>query len=303
MIKVPCLVNGKVIQNVFPEALYIPSSPRNILSYARLRNCGVTTVDTIPNQWVFYLSNGRKMMESTQTGNLFVVHTNQEIICLASKIDEKHYLQHCRVGHLGQFDGCDVCALTKLSRKPFPQKSETVPENVGDLIVSDVWGPFQTPSPAGSRFYVSFLDVKTRFSWIYFLKRKSDVLTKFQEFNSMLKTQLQAKIKTFRSDGGGEYCNEAFDAYLAAEGIHREKTVPHSPQQNGIAERLNRTLITIARSIRHGTGIPDSLWAEVVATANYLRNINETSATGKTPYELLYGKPPDLTRLKKFGCK
>jgi hypothetical protein len=300
-IKIPCLVDGRIVNNIFPDALYIPTSPRNILSYARLRNCGVTSTDSHPKQWVFYLQNGKKLMESIQKDNVFIILTKSEMICFSNS--SQTYLEHSRLGHVGHFDGCDVCSLTKLTRKPFPHKSETHPAKIGDIIVSDVWGPFSIQSPSRSKYYVSFIDVNTRYSWVYFMKEKSEVLTKFKDFHNMVNTQFNAKIKVFRSDGGGEYCSKEFDSYLAAEGILRQKTAPYSPQQNGIAERFNQTLLTIVRSIKHGTNFPNFIWTEAVATANSLRNMNVTSATGKSPHECLYGNLPDLTRLRRFACK
>lgn len=303
-IKVECIVDGETVTNIFSNALHVPSAPRNLISYGRLRLANIKSSED-QGQWNFYLPDGTKILHCTQSGTLFVVDTvsAKQVTrdSLAADTTSNDYLMHCRLGHMGTFVGCDTCSFTKATRKPFPA-SETVPEKIGDIIVSDVWGPFQIPSQRGSRYYVSFIDMKSRYGWVYFLSHKSEVLSKFKELYMELRNQQNISVKTFRSDGGGEYINEAFNNYLKLHGIKRQITAPNSPQQNGVAERYNRTVLTIARSIYYNTGLPEKLWPEVIATANYLRNRNITSVTGLTPYEALYGRRPTLTHLRQFGC-
>lgn len=94
-----------------------------------------------------------------------------------------------------------------------------------------------------------------------------------------------------------------FESYLKKEGIHHEKTIPKTPEQNGVAERLNRTLVEMSRSMLLDAKLPKKFWAESVSTAVYLRNRCPTKAIkGKTPYEALYGKKPNVNHLRVFGC-
>ena len=107
-----------------------------------------------------------------------------------------------------------------------------------------------------------------------------------------------------RSDNGGEYITGEFESYLKLKGIHHELTVPHTPEQNGVAERMNRTLIESARSMLAHAGLPHCYWAEAVSTAAYLKNHTVTTAFEKvaTPYERWYGRKPNISNLRVFGC-
>ena len=111
-------------------------------------------------------------------------------------------------------------------------------------------------------------------------------------------------IMKLRTDNGGEYTSTGFQAYLASKGIEHQLTVPHSPQQNGVAERLNRTLMESARAILSHANLPNNLWAEAIATAAYLRNRITTSANEEqlTPFEKWYDYKPNISHLRVFGC-
>ena len=111
------------------------------------------------------------------------------------------------------------------------------------------------------------------------------------------------KIKIFRSDNGGEYTSSEFASYLTKEGIKHELTIPHTPQQNGVAERLNRTLIESVRTMLADSKLPHRFWAEALATSVYLRNRSPTKAVeAMTPYEAWSGAKPDVSFLRVFGC-
>ena len=134
------------------------------------------------------------------------------------------------------------------------------------------------------------------------MKHKSDVHEKFKEFEACVSNDCGHGINTRRSDNGGEYVSKEFRAYLKSKGIHHELTVPHSPQQNGVAERMNRTLMECARSMLANARLSDCYWAEAVATVAYVRARTPTTMIKKTPYAMWYGKRLDLQNLKVFGC-
>ena len=111
-------------------------------------------------------------------------------------------------------------------------------------------------------------------------------------------------MRTLRTDGGGEYINDQFTTYLSIMGITRQVTAARTPQQNGVAERANRTIMEAARSMLHAAGLPLSFWEYAVRTAVYLRNRSPTKAlTDSTPYEAWRGDKPDLSHLRVFGCR
>ena len=104
------------------------------------------------------------------------------------------------------------------------------------------------------------------------MKNKSEVFNKFKEFELCTTNECSLSIGTLRSDNGGEYLSKKFVSYLQSRGIHHEPTAPYSPSQNGVAERINRTLLESARAMMGQAGLPEHYWAEAVATAAYLRN-------------------------------
>ena len=170
-------------------------------------------------------------------------------------------------------------------------------------IHSDLCGPMPIDSVGGSRYFVTFLDDFSRYTHVYFIKQKNEVLQKFKEFVNLTTNLTGKQVKNLRCDNGGEYQSICFDNYLKEEGIFHQTTVPDNPSQNGIAERMNHTLVEAARSMMYHANMPQKFWAEAINTAVYLRNSSPTiSLKGVTPYESLYGEKPDVSNLKFFGC-
>ena len=128
-------------------------------------------------------------------------------------------------------------------------------------------------------------DDKTRFVWVYFLKRKDQVFEKFIEWKTMVERSTGKKLKAIRTDNGGEFTSGKFKAHLKAEGVCHELTIPRNPEQNGVAERMNRTLVEATRSMLFNANLPHKFWAEALSTATYLRNRSPTKAV--TPHESL----------------
>ena len=125
----------------------------------------------------------------------------------------------------------------------------------------------------------------------------------FQEWKAMVEKSSGHQVKTLRSDNGGEYLSDEFQAYLKKEGIEHELTVPRTPEQNGVAERMNRTLVEAVRSMLTGAHLPPQFWAEALATAVYLRNRSLTkSLKNLTPFEAWTGRKPSVNHLKVFSC-
>ena len=109
------------------------------------------------------------------------------------------------------------------------------------------------------------------------------------------------KVRTFRTDNGGEYTSSQFENYLKAEGIRHELTVPKTPQQNGVTERLNQTLVEMARSMLLYSKLPKKFWGQAILTAVYLKNRTPVEALNKTPFEVWHGKKPKVNHLRVFG--
>jgi transposase InsO family protein len=152
------------------------------------------------------------------------------------------------------FDFCEHCIYGKHNRVRFPSGA-TREKGILELIHIDVFVPVPIPSLGKSVYYVSFIDDFSRNTWIYFLRNKSEVFDKFKEFKALVENQTEKKIKVLRTDNGGEFCRNEFEEFCKKCGISRQKTTPYTPQQNGVAERMNRTLMEKARSMLSGAGI------------------------------------------------
>ena len=197
---------------------------------------------------------------------------------------------------------CTGCQLGKQTRTKLPKEATFHATIILQLVHSDVCGPFRTTSLGGARYFVTFIDDFSRKTWIYFLTHKSQVLSKFQHLVKSLKTSTGQCIQTLRSDNGGEYMSTAFRDYCQSEGISREFAPPYTPQRNGVAERRNRSLLNITRSMLLDKGLPGHLWGEAVKAAGDLLNIRSTKRyPDKTPEELFSGKKPSISHLKIFG--
>ena len=167
--------------------------------------------------------------------------------------------------------------------------------------MSDVCGPFQEDSVGGSRYFVTFIDVFSRYSKVYFIKNKSDVADKVIEYVENVKTRFGKTPKVLRSDRGGEYTCGKVQDYLKKQGIEFQCTVGYAPQQNGIAERKNRSLVEAARTMMDDAKLPKRWWAEAVNTANYIQNRVVGQAASGIPYEMMFGETPKFEDLHKFG--
>ena len=172
-----------------------------------------------------------------------------------------------------------------------------------ELVHSDVCGPMHTLSFGKHAYFVTFIDDYSRFAWVYPLKAKSEVFMCFKQFVLMAENVSGFAVGTLRSDRGGEYTSKEFNAYLAGRGIKHQCTVPYTPQQNGVAERKNRSLMEMARCMVKSQALPHGFWLEAVMCATYVLNRCPTKALqSMTPYEAWHGKKPSIGHLRVFGC-
>jgi len=168
----------------------------------------------------------------------------------------------------------------------------------------DVWGPAQVSSLNGSHYYVTFIDDATRKTWIYCIQNKSDIFDTFKKWKALVEIETGKKLKCLRSDNGGEYCGKEFDRYYSEHGIRREKRVPRTPQENGVSERMNKTIMERARCMRLHAGLPLQFWAYAVDTVVYLINRGPSSfLDGGVLEEVWIGKKVNYSFLKPFGCE
>ena len=196
---------------------------------------------------------------------------------------------------------CRGCAEGKLHSKSFPE-SISQARRPFDLVHSDL-KEFPVLSYSKYKFFVSFLGDCSSNTWVVLLRKKSDTLAAFKHFVAMIKTQFNASLKELMSDFGGEYKSKDFDEFLKSSGIQTRTSVPYMHQQNGRAERFNRTLMDKAQALRLEACLPQSWWEFAVLHATFLYNRTPIRRLNWcTPFELIYGVVPDVEHLRVFGC-
>lgn len=310
--------NEKINVTIY-DVLYVPKAKGNLLSVHKLveKNLNVTFSDNKcritkgrQEYAVGKLTNGLYILQefvthkanfAKQSDKLCIhdwhrrlAHRNLDDIKKMTSYGLKINVCKCN-------DDCEACIMGKMQRKSFPKRSLSPAREMLDVIVTDVCGKMPKSSIAGKDYFVTFIDEFTRYSYVYFLKEKSEVPDVLIRFVEMIKTRFGKKPKIIRSDRGGEYVNGKVQTYLQQQGIQIQYTVAYSPQQNGIAERRNRTLMEAARTMMFAAKFDSCYWAEAVACANHVQNRLITSSTNKTPYEMWYGEKSLMNDFHEFG--
>nr|GEV97984.1 retrovirus-related Pol polyprotein from transposon TNT 1-94 [Tanacetum cinerariifolium] len=167
----------------------------------------------------------------------------------------------------------------------------------------DLFGPTFVKSLNKKSYCLVVTDDYSRFTWVFFLANKDETSPIIKTFITGLENQLSLKVKVIRSDNGTKFKNNDLNQFYGIKGIKREFSVPRTPQENGIAERKNMTLIEAARTMLADLLLPIPFWAEAVNTACYVQNrVLVTKLHNKTPYELLHGRTPSIGFIRPFGC-
>jgi len=170
-------------------------------------------------------------------------------------------------------------------------------------MFSDVCGKLPTASCQGYKYFITFMDNCSRKVFVARLREKLEVFQTFTELLTWIKLQTGQTLKVLRTDGGGEYTSKEFKSFLKVRGTHHEITTPDMPQHNGIAERLNRTLLEKAHAMLNDAELPDAYWFNALKYAVTLQNASPTrTLTDMTPEEAWSGNKPDVSHLKIFGC-
>ncbi|GKA76673.1 retrovirus-related pol polyprotein from transposon TNT 1-94 [Tanacetum coccineum] len=188
----------------------------------------------------------------------------------------------------------------KQSHKP---KSEDTNQEKLYLLHMDLCGPMRVASINRKKYVLVIVDDYSRFTWVNFLASKDEALDFIIKFLKMIQVRLNAPVRNIRTDNGTEFVNQSLRSYYECVDISHETSVTQSPQQNGVIERRNHTLVKAARTKLIYAKAPLFIWAEVVATACYTQNQSIIRRChGKTPYELLHDRKPDLSYLHVFGA-
>ncbi|GJY39782.1 retrovirus-related pol polyprotein from transposon TNT 1-94 [Tanacetum coccineum] len=191
----------------------------------------------------------------------------------------------------------------KSSKKPHKPKSEDTNQEKLYLLHMDLYGPMRVASVNRKKYILVIVDDYSRFTWVKCLRSKNEAPPFIINFLKMIQVRLKETVRRIRTDNGTEFVNQTLREYYEKVGISHETSVARSPQQNGVVERQNRTLIEAAHTMLIYAKAPLFLWAKAVAIACYTQNRSMIRrGHGKTPYELLHDKPPDLSYLHVFGA-
>jgi hypothetical protein len=227
-----------------------------------------------------------------------------ERLCHQNKRYVEKFLKSRDIEYVKESDNqiCEGCMQGKFHRLSFGTRPN-ICEKPGDLIHADVCGPMQENSFQGYRYFVTFKDEFTKYRTVYFLKKKSEVPEKLKVFLAEART-LGHTVKELLTDGGGEFDNKQMHEITQEVGLYHRITMPYTAEQNGSAERENRTLMEAARSMLLSTQLPNKLWAEAVNTAAYVLNrTGPTKVNDASPYELWTGKKAPIDHVKVFGTE
>ena len=154
------------------------------------------------------------------------------------------------------------------------------------------------------QYYCIFVDDYSRFTWYYTLQHKDQLADAFKHFKARIENESGTKIKILHTDHGGEFISNSLQKYLKEHGIIHRTSAPYTPEQNGTAERMNRTIMESARAMLFQTNINIRFWPHACATSVHIKNrLPHSSLNGITPYEKFHNKAPTIDHLKVFGCK
>ena len=288
------LASGSVI--LLTDVRFIPEIKRNLVSLGVLQKKGLSFRGESDHMEI--LQGAKIVMTAVRKGTLYYldadVITGQN--CSVSKADGDFELWHSRLGHLGQkamkhlvkegvikadesvdLKSCKKCIMGKSKKLPFPKGRHTS-RKVLEYAHSDIKGPAQPATLNGGRYFITIINDWSRKLWVKILKEKSEAFAYFKDWHIMVEREKGTTLKCLRTENGLEYLSSEFDNFCKNKGIQRHKTAPRNPQQNGTAERMNRTIMERVRCMLIASGVDKEFWGEAVTTAAYLINRSPSSA-------------------------
>ncbi|KAJ1699274.1 hypothetical protein LUZ63_007786 [Rhynchospora breviuscula] len=298
------------------NVLHVPQITRSLLSVSQLARDNNIIVEFSPGQCFIKDSTTKKiLLHGTLHNGLYALqqsHNHQvcQLDTVASTVWHSR-LVHCSssvlsilcknssisVKNIGN-SFCHDCNKAKAHKLPF-SSSQSVTSAPLQLIHTDLWGPSSVVSNNGNRYYVHFIDDYTRFSWYYACASKSDVVRIFDDFKLKVENLLSTSIKTIQCDGGLEF-RPLINKYPA---ITFQISCPHTPQQNGIAERKHRHMVELGLATMYHAHIPLEYWDWIFESTNFVINRLPSQHTVPiTPFQKLFNQPPDYNFLKVIGC-
>ncbi|GMI69275.1 hypothetical protein HRI_000596800 [Hibiscus trionum] len=335
-------INSSVRPLVLTNLLHVPSIKKNLLSVSKFTRDNSVSIEFFPDSCVVKdLTTRQQMLRGFQSEGLYKLVSDESVVrgnssassgsfvvtssdcntsadAFACNSSVGFHVWHRRLGHpsidtlaklskICKFSVinteeffCEACKLGKSHKLPF-QKSVSVYNKPLEHVQMDVWGPAPLLSN-NYAYYVSFFDAATRYTWIYFVARKSDVPNVVVNFHSMVERQTGSQLKVVQSDCGSEF--KPLGQYFLQKGVQFLNTCPYSSEQNGRVERKHRHIVELGLTLLAQSGVPFKYWSDAFYTSVYLINRLPTRVLGgSSPYEIFFGKVPDYGFLKVFGCQ
>ncbi|CAN1346353.1 Retrovirus-related Pol polyprotein from transposon TNT 1-94 [Linum perenne] len=321
---------GSSSDPTFHNVLYVPNLKHNLFSISQL--CGNTNRVIFESESciVERISDGKILFTGVRNGNIYSINLKNHLVfnekCFTVVKSSSQFVWHRKLGHISltriaklsslnlvrglpclstkQDFFCQACVQGKQTKSSFKTTSGISTKTPLELIHMDLFGPASVKSLGGKIFAFVIVDDFSRFTWVFFLARKDDCFDVFKEFVKQICLTTNYQVQTLRSDHGGEFASTAFSTFCKSLGILHTFSAPRTPQQNGVVERKNRSLLDLSRTMLLDHQTPKRFWAEAVSTACYV--LNRTlirKSLNKTPYELFKGKTPNISYFHPFGCR
>jgi transposase InsO family protein len=298
-----------------------------MLSVSQLCKMGYNCLFTDIGVTVFRRSDDSVAFKGVLEGQLYIVDFNKAELntCLIAKTN-MGWLWHRRLAHVGmknlhkllkgeQILGltnvhfekdrvCSACQAGKQVSAHHPHKNIMTTDRLLELLHMDLFGPIAYIRIGESKYCLVIVDDYSCFTWVFFLQKKSQTQETLKGFLRRAQNKFGLRIKKIRSDNGTEFKNSQIEGFLEDEGIKHEFSSPYTPQQYGVVERKNRTLLDMARTMLDEYKTSDRFWAEAINTACYsINRLYLHRILKKTSYELLTGKKPKVSYFRVFGSK
>ncbi|GLT46299.1 hypothetical protein SLA2020_200620 [Shorea laevis] len=306
------------------NVLVVPNLKKNLLSVSKFTKENPCIFEFSSNGFVIKDQVTQAVLaRGTKKGQLYALEEEQKHVLAAISNKATDSIWHQRLGHPNSSTLktlvskksisisnwtkpsylCTSCQMGKSCKLPFLRNNERA-KSLFKKIHCDLWGPSPVQSINHFVYYVIFVDDYSRYTWFYPIHKKSDFFGVFLKFQKMISNQFNKTIKIFQCDGGGEFSSLAFVNHLAECGIKQQVSCPGTPEQNGVAERKHRHIVETGLTLLLHANMPSRYWVDSFSTAIFLINRMPTSVlNNKSPYYLLYGKVPDYSMLKVFGCR
>ncbi|CAL9000240.1 unnamed protein product [Prunus brigantina] len=195
------------------------------------------------------------------------------------------------------------CLVGRQARDPFPKESTWRASATLQLVHANIYGPINPISSSKKRYFITFIDDFSRKTWVYFFIEKSEAFVSFKNYKARVEKETGMFIRSLRTDRGGEFTSQEFINFCIVNGIQRQLTAAYTPQQNGVAERKNRTIMNMVRSMLDEKKIPKLFWPEAVNWTVHVLNRSPIFAVkNKTPEEAWSGYKPSVDHFRIFGC-